>query len=46
MAEKIDLILKNIILRTEMSEMSKNISKEFSVQEVSKKWDSLFNNLN
>ena len=46
MADKIDLILKNNKLRIKMSEKSKNISKEFSVKEVSKKWDQLLNDLN
>ena len=46
MADKIDLILKDNELRDRMSETSKKISKEFSVKEVSKKWDHLFEKLN
>ena len=42
MAEKIDLILKDDELRYNMSEVSKRISKEYSVEKISEKWDEIF----
>ena len=45
MAEKIDLILKDDELRYNMSEVSKEISKQYSVEKISKKWDEIFRKL-
>ena len=46
MAEKIDLILNDNKLRTEMSAASKIISRDYSIQQVSKKWDQIFQKFN
>ena len=43
MAEKIDLILNDNKLRSNMSEASRVISKQYTIKNVSKKWDQLFN---
>ncbi len=46
MAEKIDLILNDNKLRIDMSAASKIISRDYSIKQVSKKWDQVFQKFN